>query len=244
MKTRFLLAVCLLFSIGASAQSNEGRLTLDVTGGWAGTMGNMTKPNPSLLSHNGVWHWGIGLTKFSWAGKLGKKDMVAWRYGYDFQYNYLDKNVFAELSPMPEEVDFIRRNQLVHGPYVKFEYTADYPFQPFIGIGGHLTAVRASEFEFEYAPDMNYYQKVEFVPGGWGRLNPSFTAHTGFRILFPSSLSLSFQYEIFLRNTWTSRYNVTATPYVADGEVLETSQFVTQLGWMHRIDLQLNIPLN
>ena len=132
----------------------------------------------------------------------------------------------------------------MHGPWIRLEYTTNTRVAPFIGIGAHLLAVRGAKFDLGFNPQDNFYKEVYYNPGGWGRINASFSGSAGLRVTMPGNWCLALQYQLFIRDTWTVNYRVKAVPATLDSEEVESSFLLIQKGWNQHIDLKVQFPLN
>ncbi len=233
----------LLVSSTLYAQDMDRQRTLELSGGYAGTIGNIAKANASKLTHAGNFNWGFGFSFYGQEGVMGKKDLFGLKLGWDFHYNSLQESSIEAFNPKPQSFELVRQNMLVHGPYVKVEYTLNYRVQPFIGLGAHLSAVRGSEIKLEFDPAVNFYRSVHYKPKAWGRINPALSAHTGFRILISDKLALAGTYEFMLRNSWATRYDIVAESASSDTADLEQEWSIRQIGWMHRATVSLQFLL-
>jgi|GEM_PF-2219459 len=242
MKIR-LLILSILFSLGANAQSLEDYWCFDISAGAAQTFGNMTQTNPAYLSNNGAWSMNLGFTKYSSKGQFFKKDLIGFQMGYQFHVNQVDGADLSKIDPAPSSYTFKKGNQLLHGPVMRLEYTRAGAFAPYIGLGAHLLALRGAQMDVEFDPKDNYYSKIEYRGSNWGRLNASLSVFGGIRLVLPNDWALGLNYEIYLRDAWNVKYNVTAIPATIDNVEREDSFILTQLGWNQHIELRLQMPL-
>lgn len=221
----------------------EGQRSFEISGGYALTTGNMAVENASKLTHTGLFDWGFAFGFYGREGVMGKKDIFGMKLGWDFHYNTLAEKSIENLEPTPASYAIEKKNMLAHGPYIKVEYTLNYRVQPMIGLGAHLLGVRGSQFTLYNNPKDNFYKEVVYTPGGWGRINPAFSANAGFRILISDKFALNFNYELFLRNSWTTKYKIEATPASSEYAKLEQDWYVRQIGWMHHATATLQFLL-
>jgi hypothetical protein len=242
MKIKFLL-ISLWISFASNAQSLEDNWYFDVSTGAAQTFGSMTKTNPGRLIYHGSWGLNLGFTKYSSEDQLLKGDLVGCQFGYLFHMNQADASDLGQISPTPASIKIHKSGQLLHGPYVRFEYTRAGKFAPYIGVGAHLLALRGAKFDVNFDPQDNYYGKLEYGTSSWGRVNACFSGFGGLRFVLPGDWSLSLNYELFLRDAWNAKYTIKAIPAAIDNPEEEFSFMLTQNGWNQRVELRLQLPL-
>jgi len=243
MKIKLLL-FSLLFQTGAFAQSIEEYWYFDVSAGATQSFGAMTESNnSSYMKVNGGWSMNLGFTKYGSKGQFFKQDVLGFHMGYQFHVNSMDMKELNRIDPSPSAYKVIKGSQLLHGPVMRLEYTRAGSFAPYIGLGAHLLALRGAQMDVEFRPQDNYYKKVEYRGSGWGRLNASVSALAGLRIVLPNDWALGLHYELYLRDAWNTKYNVTAIPATIDNVEREDSFILTQLGWNQHIELRLQMPL-
>ncbi|TNE80992.1 MAG: hypothetical protein EP332_05770 [Bacteroidetes bacterium] len=242
MKIRLLFAT-LVWSSALYAQDMDRQRVLEFGGGYAGALGNIASANASKLTHVGNFDWGFGFGFYGKEGVMGKKDLFGMKLGWDFHYNSLQESSVEAFEPKPQSFELVRQNMMVHGPYVKVEYTLNYRVQPFIGLGAHLSAVRGSEIKLTYDPADNFYKSVHYQPKGWGRINPALSANAGFRILVSDKFAIAGTYEFMLRNSWATRYDILAESASSDYADLEQEWTIRQIGWFHHATVSLQFLL-
>lgn len=242
MKTKLFLVLLFCYSL-SSAQKMENLWYFNVSGGMAQTYGNMTQPNPGHLIYNGSWSMALDFTQYTIEGKGLKKGIFGFGFGYQFHINSLDASDLKNVEPEPESYTLHKRTQLLHGPYFKVEYTLNTAFAPYLGLGAHLTAVRGAQFDLNFSPQNNFVQQAKYEGSNWGRINPSISAYGGLRWVFKNRWALGMCYEIYLRDVWSVKYNVTGVPATSSLEETEESFILTQKGWNQHVELKLQMPL-
>lgn len=233
----------LVLSIWSSAQSLEDHWMFDVAVGKGFANGKMAEKQAGYLTYQGSWSMNLAFTKYSSEGQLGKHDLFGYQFGWQFHSNRLDESVLMNLTPEPNRVEVDKGSQLLHGPVFRLEYTRAGQFAPYFGLGAHLLAVRASTFTLHYLPQSNFYQTATYKTSGWGRINASFSAYTGFHVVMPGNWTLGLNYELYLRDAWTSKYTVVADPAALDQQEVETTYLITHTGWVHHAELRVQFPL-
>lgn len=196
-----------------------------------------------MLMYNGSWGLNLGFSKYSSDGQMLKGDVLGIQFGYLFHMNQLDASGLDSISPKPVSVDLHKSGQLLHGPYLRFEYTRAGKFAPYIGVGAHLLALRGAKFDVNFDPQDNYFKEAQYSTSSWGRVNACFSGYGGFRFVFPGDWTLGLNYELFLRDAWNAKYTIKAIPATLDNPEEEYSFILTQLGWNQRIELRLQLPL-
>lgn len=242
MKIKLLFPL-LWLPLYSGAQSLEDNWYFDASVGAAQTFGSMTKPNEGHLIYDGAWGANLGISKYSSEGQLMKRDLIGVHFGYLFHMNQLNPADLNEVNPKPSSVDIHKSGQLLHGPFVRFEYTRSGMFAPYLGIGAHLLALRGAKFDLNFDPQDNYYRQAQYSTSAWGRINGCFSAYGGLRFVLPGDWSLSLNYEVFLRDSWNAKYTVKAIPAAIDKPEQEYTFILTQLGWNQRVELRLQLPL-
>lgn len=242
MKTKLLL-LFLWVSLNSGAQSLEDNWYFDASVGAAQTYGPMTRSNPGQLIYSGSWGLNLGFSKFSSKSQMLKGDLIGLQFGYLFHMNQLNAKDLKQIQPTPTSVDIHKSGQLLHGPYVRLEYSRSGKFAPYIGLGAHLLALRGPKFDLNFDPQDNYFQEAQYSTSSWGRVNASFSGFGGLRFVLPSDWSLSLNYELFLRDAWNAKYTIKAIPATLDNPEEEFTFILTQLGWNQRIELRLQLPL-
>lgn len=242
MKTKLLL-ISLWVSLNSGAQSLEDNWYFDISAGAAQSFGPMTKTNPGRLIYNGAWGMNLGFTKYSSEGQMLKGDLIGCQFGYIFHMNQLDATDLNGISPTPTSLKIHKSGQLLHGPYIRFEYTRSGKFAPYLGVGAHLLALRGAKFDVRFDPQDNYYGELQYSTSSWGRINACFSGYGGLRFVMPGDWTLSLNYELFLRDAWNAKYTVKAIPAAIDNPEEEFTFKLTQLGWNQRVELRLQFPL-
>ncbi|MBI1221217.1 MAG: hypothetical protein GC180_01330 [Bacteroidetes bacterium] len=245
MRTSIL---CLLFIMVVSgnsrAQSLERHTYFEVSAGKGFASGKMTELKPGYLTYQGSWSFNMGFTHYSKEGQLGRKDLFGYHFGYQFHANSLDESVLNQINPSPNTYQINKGSQLMHGPVFRMEYTRSGRFAPYVGLGAHLLAVRPATFQMNYLPQDNYYQTNAYTSSPWGRINACFSAFTGFHIVMPGDWTIGLNYEVYLRDAWTSRYKVTSTPSAIDQKPVETDFNITHTAWVSHAELRVQFPLH
>lgn len=237
----FLLAI--ICSSVAMAQSLNDKWYFDVSAGATQSFGSMNEQNSSYMKVQSGWSMNLGFTKFSSKGQFFRKDLIGFQIGYQFHVNTMDMGDLMRIEPTPSSYSAKKASQLLHGPVMRLEYTRAGTFAPYIGLGAHFLALRGAQMDVEFLPQDNYYKKLEYRGSGWGRLNASISGLAGIRLLMPNDWALGLHYEIYLRDAWNTKYNITAYPATIDNAEREESFILTQIGWNQHIELRLQMPL-
>jgi len=74
-------------------------------------------------------------------------------------------------------------------------------------------------------------------------LNAGVSALAGLRLVMPNDWALGLHYELYVRDAWNTKYNLTAYPATIDNIEREESFILTQIGWNQHIELRLQMPL-
>ncbi|MDX5319786.1 MAG: hypothetical protein LPK45_01865 [Bacteroidota bacterium] len=238
-----ILYLCLLVSLGTSAQSLEGRPYFELSPGKALAFGPMTQSNSTFLKYTGAWSFNLGFTKYSSEGQLMNKDVIGYHFGYQFHSNTLDESDLLSITPVPNAYFVSKGNQLIHGPVFRLEYTRSGVFAPYAGIGAHLLAVRGSWFDLEFDAQQNYYQKASYKTSTWGTINPAFSVYGGIRVVMPGNWTIGLHYETYLRDAWSAKYTIIGTPATIDNTEVSRSFTLTEIGWLHHGELRVQFPL-